>query len=232
LTTRRGWTELGSVAPQRGNLMVVRVVFIAFVMLWVALAIAPVSRSDWMLENVMTLVGVGLLVAFWRAGRLTQTSVILALAFLALHAIGAHYTYSLVPYDDWSRSLFGRSITDITGAPRNEYDRLVHFSFGLLLAIPCHEWLVRSGRASNRAAWWVTLLLAMSASHIYELIEWGAAEMFGGELGAAYVGTQGDEWDAQKDMALATLGTFVGVLIGIAFGPPRDTEGSDPSVSA
>ena len=61
---------------------------------------------------------------------------------------------------------------------------------------------------SNRAAWWITLLIAMSASHIYELIEWGAAEMFGGELGAAYVGTQGDEWDAQKDMALATVGTL------------------------
>jgi putative membrane protein len=61
----------------------------------------------------------------------------------------------------------------------------------------------------------VTLLIAMSASHIYELIEWGAAEIFGGELGAAYVGTQGDEWDAQKDMALATLGTFVGVAIGL-----------------
>jgi putative membrane protein len=232
LTTQRRWTELVDVASERGNPMGVRVVFAAFAIFWVALALAPVSRSDWMLENVMTLVGVGLLAAFWRAGTLSQTSVMLALVFLALHAIGAHYTYSLVPYDDWSRGLFGRSITDITGAPRNEYDRLVHFSFGALLAIPCHEWLVRSGQASNRAAWWVTLLIAMSASHIYELIEWGAAEIFGGELGAAYVGTQGDEWDAQKDMALATLGTFVGVLIGIACGPPRDTEGSDPSVSA
>ena len=212
--------------------MGVRIVFAAFAILWVALALAPVSRSDWMLENVMTLVGVALLVVFWRARTLSQTSVTLALVFLALHAVGAHYTYSLVPYDDWSRSLFSRSITEITGAQRNEYDRLVHFSFGLLLATPCHEWLVRSGRAPRRAAWWITLLIAMSASHVYELIEWGAAEIFGGELGAAYVGTQGDEWDAQKDMALATLGTFVGVLIGIAFGPSRDTEGSDPSVSA
>ena len=96
--------------------MGIRIVFAAFAVLWVALALAPVSRSDWMLENVMTLVGVGLLVAFWRARTLSQTSVALALVFLALHAIGAHYTYSLVPYDDWSRSLFGRSITDVTGA--------------------------------------------------------------------------------------------------------------------
>ena len=132
-----------------------------------------------------------------------------------MHTLGAHYTYSKVPYDAWAQNLFGQSISDLTGAQRNEYDRLVHFSFGLLLAIPCHDWLVRSGQASNRAAWWVTLLLAMSASHIYELIEWGAAEMFGGELGAAYVGTQGDEWDAQKDMALATIGTMIGVVLGL-----------------
>lgn len=205
--------------------MVLRVAFVAFAIFWLALAIAPVSRSDWMLENVMTLVGVVLLVAFRRAGTLSQRSAILTLSFLALHAIGAHYTYSLVPYDDWSGNLFGRSITDMTGAPRNEYDRLVHFSFGALLAVPCHDWLVRSGRASSRTAWWVTLLIAMSASHLYELIEWGAAEIFGGELGAAYVGTQGDEWDTQKDMALATLGTFVGALIGIICGTPsRDAQ--------
>jgi putative membrane protein len=205
--------------------MTLKVVFVIFVVLWLALAIQPVSRSDWMLENVMTLVGVALLLAFWRAGTLSQTSIMLALAFLALHSLGAHYTYSLVPYDDWSETVFGRSITDMTGSQRNQYDRLVHFSFGLLLAIPCHEWLVRSGFASNRAAWWITLLIAMAASHIYELIEWGAAMTFGGELGTAYVGTQGDEWDAQKDMALATLGALVGVAIGVMFGTPRGGGG-------
>src|SRR5262249_11725006 len=159
-------------------------------------------------ENAMTLVGVGLLVMLRRARTLTDPSIVLGLTFLALHTIGAHYTYSKVPYDAWFAQVFGTSISDLTGAQRNEFDRLVHFSFGLLLAIPCHDWLVRSRHASTRDAWWITLLIAMSASHLYELIEWAAAEIFGGELGAAYVGTQGDEWDAQKDMALATLGTF------------------------
>jgi putative membrane protein len=195
--------------------MTLRISAALFAIFWIALAIAPVSRSDWALENVMTLVGVGLLVALHRARTLTDLSIVLGLVFLALHAIGAHYTYSKVPYDAWSQQLFGTSISHLTGAQRNEFDRLVHFSFGLLLAIPCHEWLMRSHHASSRNAWWITLLIAMSASHLYELIEWGAAEIFGGELGAAYVGTQGDEWDAQKDMALATVGTFVGVAIGI-----------------
>jgi putative membrane protein len=195
--------------------MTLRVSAALFAIFWIALAIAPVSRADWALENVMTLAGVGLLVTLGRARTLTNTSIVLGLVFLALHSIGAHYTYSHVPYDAWSKQLFGTSISELTGARRNEFDRLVHFSFGLLLAIPCHDWLVRSRHASTRNAWWITLLIAMSASHLYELIEWGAAEIFGGELGAAYVGTQGDEWDAQKDMALATIGTFVGVAIGI-----------------
>jgi len=195
--------------------MALRVATILFVLLWIALAVAPVSRSDWALENAMTLLGVALLFTFWRRGTLTDESIVLGLAFLALHAIGAHYTYSKVPYDEWTRHLFGRSLDDMLGWQRNEYDRLVHFSFGLLLAIPCHDWLVRARHASSSNAWWVTLLLAMSASHVYELIEWGAAEFFGGQLGAAYVGAQGDEWDAQKDMALATLGTFIGIAIGL-----------------
>jgi putative membrane protein len=201
--------------------MTVRVCAVLFGIFWVALAIAPVSRSDWALENMMTLVGVGLLVALARNRTLSDASIVLGLAFLSLHVIGAHYTYSLVPYDDWSKQFFGTTVSELTHATRNEYDRLVHFSFGVLLAMPCHDWLVRSGRATSRNAWWITLLIAMSASHLYELIEWGAAETFGGELGAAYVGTQGDEWDAQKDMALATVGTFVGVAIGVLGGRRR-----------
>ena len=202
--------------------MTVRACAALFAIFWIALAIAPVNRSDWALENMMTLVGVGLLFVMARARTLSNASIMLGLAFLSLHAIGARYTYWLVPYDDWSRSLIGTTIGELTGARRNEFDRLVHFSFGLLLAIPCHDWLVCSGRASSRSAWWITLLIAMSASHLYELIEWGAAETFGGALGTAYVGTQGDEWDAQKDMALATVGTFVGVAIGVFGGRGRN----------
>lgn len=198
--------------------MALRLSTALFALFWIAMAVAPTSRADWLLENAMTVVGCALLYRFWRRGALSDASVVLGLVFLALHTVGAHYSYSLVPYDEWSKQLFGRSINETLGWQRNQYDRLVHFSFGVLLAMPCHDWLVRGRHVARGTAWWVTLLLAMSASHVYELIEWGAAEIFGGELGAAYVGAQGDEWDAQKDMALATLGTFIGIAIGLVIG--------------
>lgn len=204
--------------------MLVRITVLAAALYWCAMAIAPVSRSDWLLENVMTLVGVVLLVTLWRSRMLSRTSMMLALVFLALHTTGAHYTYSLVPYDDWAKSLFGRSISEMTGWERNHYDRIVHLAFGLLLAAAWYDWLVRSGRAHRRNAWWVTLLIMMSISHVYELIEWGAAELFGGDLGAAFLGIQGDPWDAQKDMALATLGAFIGVGFTLAFYPTESTS--------
>jgi putative membrane protein len=204
--------------------MILGVMIGASAIFWCVMAIAPVSRSTWLLENVMTAIGVGLLVVFWRKKMLSRASMVMALIFLVLHTTGAHYTYSLVPYDVWSQTLFGHSISEITLWQRNQYDRWVHFAFGALLANPWHDWLVRSGRATSRAAWWITLLIIMSISHVYELVEWGAAEIFGGDLGTAYVGSQGDEWDAQKDMALATLGAFIGVAVGLMLRTSPDSS--------
>ncbi|MGH7179404.1 MAG: DUF2238 domain-containing protein, partial [Tepidisphaeraceae bacterium] len=123
--------------------------------------------------------------------------------------IGAHYTYSLVPYNQWTKSVFGRELNDIFGFSRNHYDRLVHFSFGLLLAYPIRELFMRVAGAKGFWSYYLPLDLTMSFSMLYELIEWGAAVVLGGELGVAYLGTQGDQWDAQKDMALATLGALI-----------------------
>jgi putative membrane protein len=204
-----------SINPNEAESMLVRFMTGATALYWCAMAIAPLDRATWLLENMMTLVGVTLLVVFWRSRELSPTSMAMALAFLALHTTGAHYTYSLVPYDAWAQTVFGHSIADVTGWQRNHYDRLVHFACGLLLANPWYDWLIRTGRATQRTAWWITLLIVTWMSHVYELIEWVAAEIFGGDLGAAYLGTQGDPWDAQKDMALAMLGAFIGVAIAL-----------------
>ena len=178
-----------------------------------ALAIAPYDRSDWMLENALTLAGVALLIATHRPLPLSRISYTLIFLFLCLHSIGAHYTYSKVPYDVWLEALTGSSLASLTGWTRNHFDRLVHLLYGLLLAYPIREVFLRVAAVQGFWGYYLPLDVTMATSMLYELIEWGAAELFGGELGVAYLGTQGDIWDAQKDMALAMLGGVTAMLV-------------------
>jgi putative membrane protein len=144
---------------------------------------------------------------------LSRVSYTLIFLFLCLHAVGAHYTYSLVPYDAWVESLTGRTLSSLTGWERNHFDRLVHFSYGLLLAYPAREVFLRVANVHGFWGYYLPLDVAMATSVFYELIEWGAAVALGGDLGVAYLGTQGDPWDAQKDMALASVGATTTMLI-------------------
>ena len=188
----------------------------AFVLVFVALGIAPTYRQDWLLENLLVLVAVPLLVVTYRRLRFSNAAYTLFFVFFVLHEIGAHYTYSLVPYDAWARSLTGGSVSASLGLSRNHYDRLIHFAYGLLLYLPVVELL--AARAPSRGLWraLLPLLFIMSNSAIYELIEWVAAMVFGGDLGMAYLGTQGDVWDSQKDMACAAAGAVIALLTGAA----------------
>ena len=184
-----------------------------FLLIAVALGIAPLHRGDWLLENALAAGAVAVLVATWRRFPLSKLSYTMLFAFLVLHEVGAHYTYSEVPYDDWFRAVFGTSPNDVFGLDRNHYDRVVHFAYGLLVAYPMRELFVRIADARGFWGYMLPLDLVMSTSMVYELIEWGAAAAFGGDLGVAYLGTQGDPWDAQKDMALATCGAAITMLI-------------------
>lgn len=181
----------------------------AFVAIFVALAIAPWYRQDWLLENVLVLVAVPLFAASCRRLRFSNLAYTGLFAFLVLHEIGAHYTYSEVPWRDWLAAL-GYAGDATPG--RNHYDRLVHFCYGLLM-LPI-AWELFAARAAPQGLWrWLMpLLFVVSHSVIYELIEWLAAALFGGDLGMAYLGTQGDAWDAQKDMALACAGAVIGTI--------------------
>jgi putative membrane protein len=187
------------------------VLFALFVVIAGALAINPHDRADWALENGLSFAAVAALVAMRRKLPLSRVSYTLIFVFLCLHSVGAHYTYSEVPYQEWITALTGRPMTG-----RNHYDRLVHFSYGLLIAYPVREVYLRVAQVRGFWGYFLPLDLTMSTSLIYELIEWGAAVFFGGELGAAYLGTQGDPWDAQKDMALASLGGIIAMLITAA----------------
>jgi putative membrane protein len=183
------------------------------VVLGIALGIAPRYRSDWLLENALAAAAVIVLLLSGKGFPLSKISYGLIFAFLVLHEIGAHYTYSEVPYDAWFARLTGHGLNERLGLERNHYDRLVHFSYGFLLAYPMRELFVRVADARGFWGYALPLDVVMSTSMFYELFEWGAAELFGGDLGAAYLGTQGDPWDAQKDMMLATFGAVLSLTI-------------------
>jgi len=185
---------------------------ILFALVWAALSICPLYRADWLLENLMVVPFVACLLATSRSFPFSRISYALIFVFLCLHEIGAHYTYSEVPYDAWFQALTGRTFNSLLGWQRNQFDRLTHFAFGLLLAYPVREIFVRVAEAKGFWAYYLPLDVTMACSALFELIEWGAAEAFGGDLGVAYLGTQGDPWDAQKDMALATLGAVLAML--------------------
>jgi putative membrane protein len=184
-----------------------------FMAIWVALAISPVSRSDWLLENLLVLVAVPALVATRRRMRFSDATYTCLFVFFVLHSIGAHYTYSLVPYDRWSTVLTGHPLNELFGWQRNHYDRLVHFLYGVLMLPAAVELFERYAPPRGAWRWLMPVFFLMSHSVIYEMVEWIAALIVAPELGTAYLGTQGDQWDAQQDMALATAGAALSVLI-------------------
>ncbi|MBC7983594.1 MAG: DUF2238 domain-containing protein [Candidatus Obscuribacterales bacterium] len=185
-------------------------VFIAF---WVWMAIDPVSREDWLLENALTAVTLPLLFFTRKRLRFSNFAYGCFFVFLTLHTLGSHYTYSLVPYDDWWQRLTGDTLNNVFGFERNHYDRLVHFMYGFLIVVPSLEVFI--AYAPPQKMWRIVMpvFFVMAHSVLYEMIEWSAALVVAPELGEAYLGTQGDVWDAQKDMALATAGAVVMMLL-------------------
>lgn len=188
-----------------------------FLVVAVALGIAPRYRQDWLMENVLVLLALPALVLGFRRLRFSDASYAALFAFLLLHEIGAHYTYSEVPWDRWFAALCGFSPDAALGLSRNHFDRAIHFAWGLLVTPAMVELVAARTRSPGVWRWLVPVSLMTAGSTLYELFEWGAAVWFGGDLGVAYLGTQGDPWDAQKDMLLALLGSLLAtaVLAGV-----------------
>jgi len=187
-----------------------------FAVLWVALAIEPRYREDWALENALVIAFAIGIAASHRKLLLSRVSYTLIFLFLCLHEIGAHYTYAEVPYDEWVMALTGGSLNEAMGWERNHFDRLAHFLYGLLMAYPLREFFLRVADVRGFWGYFLPLDFTLSTSAMFELFEWAAAELFGGDLGAAYLGTQGDIWDAHKDMALAASGALIAMLLTYA----------------
>jgi putative membrane protein len=172
--------------------------------LWAAMAIAPFDRGDWLLENVLVFVYAALLIFTYPRFRFSNLSYGLFGVFLSLHMVGAHYTYAETPFGFWLQELLGLS--------RNHYDRIVHFSFGLLIAYPFREFLVRATGVRRKWSYLMVMITVLGFSGFYEALEGAAAVVVSPELGLAFLGTQGDIWDAQKDTALAFAGSIIAMV--------------------
>jgi len=178
-------------------------------LIWLWAAINPLSREDWLLENLLVFFFAGLLLATYRRFAFSLTAYWLFALYMGIHLYGSHYTYSGTPLGFWFQEAFALD--------RNHYDRLVHFAFGLLLVYPLRELLQRSAGLSGRWLALLSLALVMAMSALYEQLEMLAAVLVSPELGSAFLGTQGDEWDAQKDSGLAMLGAL-SLLLLLALG--------------
>ncbi|WP_186763307.1 DUF2238 domain-containing protein [Lentzea tibetensis] len=170
-----------------------------FAVLLVATWWDPIWPAEQALHNSLTLVALGVLGRVQKRRPMPVQTWAWALLFLALHTVAARWIYSYVPYDDWTSALFGVRLSEVFSWHRNHFDRLVHFAYGLCLAMMLRLKPLRS------------LEIVIATSALYELLEWVIAMTLGAETAEAYNGQQGDIWDPHKDMALALLGALVAV---------------------
>lgn len=183
------------------------------ILLFVITAINPPYPKDFFYEHIMTIIFLMVMVTSYKKFRLSNLSYTLIFIFLILHIIGARFTYSEVPYNEFFIKFFNFDLNKFFGFERNHFDRLVHFSFGLLFAYPIRELFWRVANAKGIWRYYLPLGEIMAFSMIYEIIEYSFAIIVGGDVAHTYLGTQGDIWDAQKDMILATLGGFITLTI-------------------
>ena len=202
-----------------------KALFLFFLAFFIVSCINPPYAQFLLMQHVPTLVAAFFLAYLsnrFSIGQLSFASIIL---FLCLHTLGARYLYSYTPYDDWSQKLFGVSISETFGFERNHYDRLVHFSYGLLLAIPVQEFERRYLKLSPAVSSVLAVEFILATSAAYELAEWLVAIVFTPTWAETFLGQQGDIFDAQKDMALATAGACVSMVAAAVLRQMRGRRG-------
>lgn len=175
--------------------------------IWINSFVATNDYENWWIENILTFLSIVFLIFTYKYYRFSIGSYFFIILFLSLHVYGSKYTYA--------DNVLGHWLKEILKLSRNPYDRIVHFSFGLLLYFPLNEffnkWVKYPQTISNYFP--VVLILALSGG--FEIIEWLVADVFFKEHGEAYLGTQGDVWDAQKDMVLAFVGSLIAAFVTI-----------------
>ncbi len=169
--------------------------------------IKPIYPKEMFLQHIGTALFVLILGVDIRRNFLTRSSFIGIILFTILHISAARYIYSYFPYNEWINSVFNIDINAYFGFDRNQFDRFVHFSFGILFfPFAIQIFGKRYGLSGTRAIF-VAWLSIQAFSMLYELFEWSLTLIMSSETAENYNGQQGDWWDAQKDMALAMLGS-------------------------
>lgn len=182
-----------------------KIFVLVFTLCWVATLVVTPDLANWITENALTvLLLVGLTISYKRF-KFSDLSYTLIFVYILLHIYGATYTYAENPLGYW--------LKDLLGWERNHYDRIVHFSFGLMLAYPMRDYFMNWFKWPVWVCWVLPIEITMSFSGLYEIIEWLVADVFFPAEGVAYLGTQGDVWDAQKDMVLAFSGATISMLL-------------------
>ncbi len=177
---------------------------LALVVLVIAIwsSIEPVSRAVWYAEVLpIFLVFLALVVSYSRF-QFSNLAYFLMSLWMVLHLIGAHYTFEQVPFE-WANRLLAPWL----GEGRNHFDRVAHYVIGFY-SFPMAEWLLRCRLCGPILAGFFALFFIMSIAAGYELIEWQYAVIAGGEEGMAFLGSHGDQWDAQKDILADTFGAL------------------------
>ncbi|HRD53689.1 MAG TPA: DUF2238 domain-containing protein [Flavobacteriales bacterium] len=177
----------------------------AFLLVWAWTFIGTTDRANWWTENALTILFIAGLALSHRSYKFSDASYTLMFVYILLHVYGAMHTYSENPLGYW--------LKDLLHWERNHYDRIVHFSFGFLLAYPMRDYFMNHFQWPRWVCWVLPVEITMSFSAAYEIIEWAVADIFFPAQGVAYLGTQGDVWDAQKDMGLAFSGAVLAMVL-------------------
>jgi putative membrane protein len=188
-----------------GQNILLKIYVAIFFICWLMTFMNTTDRANWYTENALTIVFLILLAFTYRKFKFSDLSYTFIFVYILLHIYGAEYTYAENPLGYW--------IKDVLGLERNHYDRIVHFSFGFMLTYPMREYFKNWFEWPAWVCWILPIEITLSFSALYELIEWLVADIFFKAEGVAYLGTQGDMWDAQKDMGLACLGGIIAMSI-------------------
>jgi len=181
------------------NFRVPESLFLFYLGIFTVCAINPYDRAVWWAENIPVLLLVGVLLLSSRRFRFSNTSYVLMSVFIILHTIGGHYTFERVPFD---------FVSQLFAFERNHYDRMAHFSVGFY-AYPVAELLLRKGLVKSKLILYLfPIFTIISVAGAYEIIEWWYAVSADEASGLAMLGSQGDIWDAQKDILADTLGAL------------------------